>query len=100
MLAAFRSNKWLQRAACLLIGIGVGYLLERGGVMRYEVVIGQLTLQDFTIVKIAVTAFLTGIIGLYTLRAAGIITSKEPVPVGWTVLGWIIFGMGLGLLGH
>jgi hypothetical protein len=47
MIATLRSNRRIQLAAGLFIGICFGFLLQRGGVTRYEVVIGQLLLQDF-----------------------------------------------------
>jgi uncharacterized protein len=101
MLAALRSKKRFQLAAGLLIGVGFGFLLQRGGVTRYQVVIGQLLLQDFTVVKIMLTAVLTGMIGVHALRAAGMATlSKKPGSVGSTVVGGLIFGVGFALLGY
>ena len=101
MLAALRSNQRFQLAAGLLIGVGFGFLLQRGGVTRYQVVIEQLLLQDFTVVKIMLTAVLTGMIGVHALRAAGVVTlSKKPGSVGSTVVGGLIFGVGFALLGY
>jgi hypothetical protein len=101
MLATWRSNRRIQLAAGLLIGICFGFLLQRGGVTRYEVVIGQLLLKDFTVVKIMLTAILTGMIGVCALCSAGWATlSKKPGAVGSTVIGGLIFGVGFGLLGY
>jgi hypothetical protein len=101
MLAAMRSNKRVQLAAGLAIGVGFGFLLQRGGVTRYEVVIGQLLLQDFTVVKIMLTAIVTGMIGVHALCAAGWATlSKKPGSVGSTVVGGLIFGVGFAVLGY
>jgi uncharacterized membrane protein YedE/YeeE len=101
MLAELRSNKRFQLAAGLGIDIGFGFLLQRGGVTRYEVVIGQLLLQDFTVVKIMLTAVLTGMIGVHALNSAGVATlSKKPGSVGSTVVGGLIFGVGFALLGY
>ena len=101
MLAVLRSNRRFQLAAGLGIGIGFGFLLQRGGVTRYEVVIGQLLLRDFTVVKIMLTAILTGMFGVHALRAAGLATfSKKPGSVGSTVIGGLIFGAGFALLGY
>lgn len=101
MLATWRSNRRIQLAAGLLIGICFGFLLQRGGVTRYEVVMGQLLLKDFTVVKIMLTAIVTGMIGVYALRSAGwAALSKKPGSVGSTVIGGLIFGVGFGLLGY
>jgi hypothetical protein len=101
MLATLRSNKKGQLAAGLLIGVGFGFLLQRGGVTRYEVVIGQLLLQDFTVVKIMLTAILTGMVGVHTLCAAGWATlSKKPGSVGSTVVGGLVFGAGFAVAGY
>jgi uncharacterized membrane protein YedE/YeeE len=101
MLATLRSNRQIQLAAGLFIGICFGFLLQRGGVTRYEVVIGQLLLQDFTVLKIMLTAIVAGMIGVHALRSAGYADlSKKPGSVGSTVIGGLIFGVGFGLLGY
>ena len=101
MLAKLRSNRRIQLAAGLLIGICFGFLLQRGGVTRYEVVLGQLLLKDFTVAKIMLTAIVTGMIGVHALCSAGWAAfSKKPGAVGATVIGGLIFGVGFGLLGY
>lgn len=101
MLARLRSHHRFQLAAGLLIGVGFGFLLQRGGVTRFDVVVGQLLLQDFTVVKIMLTAVVTGMIGVHAMRAAGWATlSKKPGAVGSTVIGGLIFGAGFALLGY
>lgn len=101
MLATLRSNRRIQLAAGLLIGICFGFLLQRGGVTRYEVVMGQLLLRDFTVVKIMLTAIVTGMIGVYALCSAGWASlGKKPGSLGSTVIGGLIFGVGFGLLGY
>jgi hypothetical protein len=101
MLTRLRSHRRFQLAAGLVIGLGFGFLLQRGGVTRFDVVIGQLLLRDFTVVKIMLTAVATGMIGVHALRAAGWATlSKKPGAVGSTVFGGLIFGAGFALLGY
>ena len=48
-----------------LFGIIFGFLLQKGGVTKYDVIIGQLLLTDFTVLKIMLTAVITGMIGIY-----------------------------------
>lgn len=101
MLATLRSHKKGQLAAGLLIGVGFGFLLQRGGVTRYDVVVGQLLLQDFTVVKIMLTAIVTGMVGVHALCAAGWATlSKKPGSVGSTVFGGLVFGAGFAIVGY
>lgn len=83
-----------------MIGIGAGFLLERGGVIRHEVVAGLIKLEDFTIIKIAITAILTGFVGIQVLRAMGIVINKKPASVIWTIISWILLGMIIGFLSY
>jgi len=46
----------------LFIGILFGFLLQKGGVTKYDVIIGQLLLTDFTVVKIMLSAVITGML--------------------------------------
>ena len=50
-LKGLRSKRRAQLAIGLFIGIGFGFLLQKGGVTRYDVIVGQLLLDDFTIFK-------------------------------------------------
>jgi len=101
MRAALLSNRRFQLVAGLAIGIGFGFLLQRGGVTRFDVVIGQLLLRDFTVLKIMLSAVATGMVGVHALRAAGLATlSPKPGSVGATAIGGLIFGAGFALLGY
>ncbi|MBN1465253.1 YeeE/YedE family protein, partial [candidate division KSB1 bacterium] len=55
----------------LAFGIVFGFLLHKGGVTRYDVIIGQLLLIDFTVIKIMLTAILTGMIGIHAMKSMG-----------------------------
>lgn len=85
----------------LIFGILFGFLLHKGGVTKYNVIIGQLLLTDFTVVKIMLSAVVTGMIGIYAMKSAGIIKlSLKTGSVGQNVIGGLIFGIGFGLLGY
>jgi len=43
-------------------GILFGFLLQKGGVTKYDVIINQLLLIDFTVVKIMLSAVVTGML--------------------------------------
>ena len=101
MLDSFRANKMLQRTIGLLIGTGFGFLLQKGGLTSYDVIIGQLLFTDFTVIKTMMTAVITGMIGIHLLKSRGIINfHPKPGSFGATVIGGLIFGVGFALLGY
>lgn len=85
----------------LITGIIFGFLLQRGGVTRYNVIVGQLMLQDFTVVKIMLTAVITGMIGIYFLLDRGLVElSPKNHSLRQVIPGGLIFGVGFALLGY
>jgi hypothetical protein len=54
----------------LVFGIVFGFLLHKGGVTNYDVIIGQLLLTDFTVLKIMLSAVVVGAIGIHTLQTS------------------------------
>lgn len=101
MLATIRNRTGLQYLFSLLIGFCFGFLLQRGRVCDYEVILGQLLLEDFTVVKIILTAIVTGMIGVYALRSAGLVSlHKKAGSLGTSIPGPLIFGVGFAILGY
>src|SRR6056297_2939265 len=85
----------------LVLGMAFGFLLQKGGATYYDVMVGQLLWQDFTIVKIMLSAVITGMVGIYALKSLGLIELHTKAgSVGMTVIGGLIFGTGLGVLGY
>ncbi|MBS3905974.1 MAG: hypothetical protein KGZ49_02950 [Syntrophaceae bacterium] len=62
MLKILYQNTNLQLFIGLLTGILFGLLLQKGGVTKYDVIINQLLLIDFTVVKIMLSAVVTGML--------------------------------------
>jgi len=85
----------------LIFGIIFGFLLQKGGVTKYDVIINQLLLTDFTVVKIMLSAVVTGMIGLYIMQGLGWIKLR-PKAGSWgkNAIGGLIFGVGFALLGY
>ena len=101
MLEAIHTKKGLQLCLGLLIGIVFGFLLQKGGATRYDVIIGQLLLQDFTVVKIMLSAVVTGMIGVHLLKSLKMARLHlKSGSLGQNVIGGLIFGIGFGLLGY
>lgn len=101
MLTKLHSSKRTQLFLGLAAGFGFGFLLEKGGVARYDVIIGQLLLYDFTVLKIMLSAAATGMLGVYLLRGLGQ-AQLHPKPGSWgaTAVGGLIFGLGFATLGY
>ena len=57
----------------VLTGLFFGFLLQKGHVTRYNVIVGQFLFADFTVLKIMLTAIVTGAIGIYAMYGAGMI---------------------------
>ncbi len=101
MLTRLHENKTAQLALGLAAGIVFGFLLHKGGVTKYDVIIAQLLLDDFTVVKVMLSAVVTGMIGVHLLRDLGLAQlHPKPGSVGTSVIGGLIFGVGFGLLGY
>lgn len=85
----------------LAFGIIFGFLLQKGGATKYDVIIGQLLLTDFTVLKIMLSAVLTGMIGIYAMKSLGWV---QLVPksgsAGMNIVGGLIFGVGFAVLGY
>jgi hypothetical protein len=84
-----------------VFGIVFGFLLQKGGVTKYDVIIGQLLLEDFTVIKIMLSAVVTGMIGIHLMKSLGWIELK-PKSGSWgkNAIGGLIFGLGFALLGY
>lgn len=101
MLEKIHKSRTLQLMMGLAIGFCFGFLLQKGGVTRYDVIMGQLLLQDWTVVKVILTAILTGMIGIYLLRIPGLARLHTwSGSFGSTVIGGLIFGIGFAILGY
>lgn len=96
-----RSNEQAQVILGLFTGIVFGFLLQRAGATEYGVILGQLLLTDFTVVKIMLSAILVGMIGVHAMKAAGLVRLHcRSGSVGTTVIGGLIFGAGFAILGY
>ena len=90
-----------QLALGLLFGILFGFLLQKGGVGKYEVLIGMLLLQDFTVLKVMLSAVVVGMIGIYAMHAGGLVQLHvKPTRYGANLLGGVIFGVGFALAAY
>ena len=82
-------------------GIVFGFLLQKGQVTKYDRILGQLLLRDWTVVKIMGTAIVVGAAGVYFLvsRDAASLDIWPFLPAGM-LIGAVCFGIGLALFGY
>lgn len=86
----------------LLIGIAFGFLLQAANISKFNKIIGQFLLKDFTMLKIMISAIIAGIVILYSTYGLGFI-KNIPMPHSSTisiVVGGLIFGVGLAISGY
>ena len=85
----------------IVFGFAFGFLLQKGGVGTYHILVGQLLFQDWTVVKIMVTAIVVGMVGIFTLHHfAKVNLHIKPTKIGPNVLGGLLFGAGFALIGY
>ena len=87
--------------SAIVFGLAFGFLLQKGGVGKYNVLLGQLLLQDFTVAKIMMTAIVVGMVGVFTLHHfAKVNLHLQPTKIGAQTIGGLIFGAGFALIAY
>ena len=82
-------------------GIAFGFLLQKGGVAKYEVLVGALRLTDFTVFKVMLSAIAVGMVGIFAMHALGLIKLHvKPTRYAANIVGGLIFGVGFALIGY
>ncbi len=82
----------------LVFGVVFGFLLQKGGVAKYHVLIGQLLLVDYTVVKVMMSAVVVGSLGIHFLHRAGLVELHiKPTRYASNIIGGLLFGAGFAL---
>lgn len=85
----------------LFTGIVFGFLLQKGRVARFPVIVGQFLLRDWTVVKIMLTAIAVGSVGVYALVTLGMAQLHiKPAALAGIISGGLLFGTGISVLGY
>jgi hypothetical protein len=88
-------------ASGLVFGIIFGFLLQKGRVAKFEVIVRQLTLQEWTVAKVMLSAIVVGGVGIYMLLPTEAVELDiQPMSVGGILLGGACFGAGLAIFGY
>lgn len=94
-------SKRAELAWGLLFGVVFGFLLHKGGATSYDVILGQLLLTDFAVLKIMLSAVVVGAVGIHLLQRAGRVKlSPKGGSWGKNAVGGLIFGVGFAMLGY
>ncbi len=85
----------------LITGIIFGFLLQKGRVAKFPVIIGQFLLKDWTVVKIMSVAVAVGTVGVYTMYQLSLVhLDVKPLQFGAMLMGGVLFGIGITILGY
>jgi uncharacterized membrane protein YedE/YeeE len=90
----------MEQILGIITGILFGFLLQKGRVVRFEKQVGALLIRDMTIFKFMLSAIMVGMVGIYILSGAGVISlSHKPMNMGAVIIGGILFGAGWAVMG-
>lgn len=97
----FTFDSPLNLAYGLLTGIVFGFLLQRGAVTRFHVIVGQFLWRDHTVLRTMLTAVAVGAVGVWAVH----LLLDAPLHIKnatlWgNAVGGIIFGIGMAILGY
>ncbi len=91
----------LSLVLAVVFGAAFGFLLHRGRVADYNTIVRQFLFQDFTVIKIMLTAIVVGGIGVFALVNAGYAQFHiKPADLLAVALGAGIFGVGMVIYGY
>jgi len=101
MSMTFPITGTLALGLAVVFGIMFGFLLQRGRVTDYNIIVNQFRLRDFTVIKVMLTAIIVGGLGVLFLIDHGQAKYhiKDANMLG-IIIGSTIFGIGMVLYGY
>jgi uncharacterized protein len=85
----------------LIFGVIFGFLLQKGGVAKFHVLIGQLLLVDFTVLKVMLSAVVVGALGIHFMHRAGLVELHlKPTRYASNIIGGLLFGVGFAFAAY
>ncbi|KJS76878.1 MAG: YeeE/YedE family protein [Betaproteobacteria bacterium] len=85
----------------VVFGAAFGWLLHRGRVTSYNVIVNQLRLKDFTVLKVMLTAIVVGGLGVLLFVNLGLANwSIRDANMLAVLIGGSLFGIGMVLYGY
>lgn len=86
----------------IALGVLFGFALSKGGLTRYSNIVGVFRFTNLTVIKFMLTAVVTAMVGLYSLKGLGLVQFPN-VPatyIAGNVIGGLVFGAGMALTGY
>lgn len=97
----FRFDTPLNLVLGLATGLVFGFLLQRGAVSRFRVIVGQFLLKNHTMLRVMLTAIVVGAIGVFAMHQLwGVKLHVKDAAILGNVIGGAIFGVGMVVLGY
>lgn len=86
----------------LLVGIAMGWLIQRVRASSPSMIARNLRLEDLSILKFMAVTIAVGAVGVYLLAGFGapVKLDVKPLYVGGVLVGGLIFGVGFALSGY
>jgi len=90
----------LKLSLGFITGMMFGVLLQKGQVAKFQTIVGQLLLKDFTVLKIMATAVVVGAIGVNAIVAMGGASLHiQTASLARYLIGGVLFGVGMAVFG-
>ncbi len=84
----------------LVTGVLFGILLQKAQVAKFQTILGQFLLKDWTVLKVMATAIAVGTIGVHVLVEGGQASLHiQTAALARVIIGGILFGIGLVIFG-
>ncbi|MEZ6092503.1 MAG: DUF6691 family protein, partial [Pirellulaceae bacterium] len=85
----------------IIFGLAFGFLLQKGGVAKFDILVGVLLLENFVVVQVMLSAIIVGMVGVYFLERANVLELQiKETAYGSNIVGGLIFGVGFGLIAY
>lgn len=86
----------------LIFGILFGFALNKAGLTKYHKIVNVFRFTDMAVLQFMMTALVVSMIGLYGLRALGLVTfpNMPATYIAGNIIGGLIFGVGMALTGY
>ena len=84
----------------LTMGVVFGFALEKSRVFEPGIIVGQMQLRTFIMLKVFLTAVATGAVALAVMHGVGLVTlAPKPTLYGADIIGGLVLGAGIALAG-
>jgi len=87
----------VQYIPALIVGFFFGFLLQKAGLANYSKIVNVFRFRDMGVLKFMMSALVVGMIGIYALKAFGLVTlvGTQPTYIVGNLVGGLIFGVGM-----